>query len=277
MIPKIIHYCWFGGNPLPPLAEKCIASWRKFLPDYEIWQWRENCVQKQITKTEDEDCLFDKVLTFDVNMIPYTAEAYRQGKYAFVSDYARFWILHKYGGLYFDTDVEVIRSMDDIIERGAFMGFETDPDGENTPGRYAPMYVFGVNPGLGFGMEKGHQFLNNMMEFYSKMQFHVTTPGPWLKTVVAYTTEELMKVGLNNVPGIQRVDGITIYPREYFAPINVVTGRLHITKNTWTIHQYMGSWSGGKELTIKAKLKKIIPEWVLLLNNRRKRRQFRIK
>lgn len=107
MIPKIIHYCWFGRNPLPELAQKCIASWKKYLPDYEIKEWNED--------------------NFDVNIIPYTAEAYAQKKYAFVSDYARFWILHKYGGIYFDTDVEVIRPIDDIIARGNFMGFETDP------------------------------------------------------------------------------------------------------------------------------------------------------
>ena len=107
MIPKIIHYCWFGRGPLPELAQKCIASWKKYLPDYEIKEWNED--------------------NFDVNIIPYTAEAYKAKKYAFVSDYARFWILYRYGGIYFDTDVEVIRPMDDIIERGNFMGFETDP------------------------------------------------------------------------------------------------------------------------------------------------------
>lgn len=107
MIPKIIHYCWFGRGPLPELAQKCITSWKKYLPDYEIKEWNED--------------------NFDVNIIPYTAEAYKAKKYAFVSDYARFWILYKFGGIYFDTDVEVIRPIDDIVERGNFMGFETDP------------------------------------------------------------------------------------------------------------------------------------------------------
>ena len=107
MIPKIIHYCWFGHNPLPPLALKCIASWKKYLPDYEIKEWNEE--------------------NFDVNIIPYTREAYAAGKYAFVTDYARFWILYKYGGIYFDTDVEMIRPIDDIIAAGGFMGYETDP------------------------------------------------------------------------------------------------------------------------------------------------------
>lgn len=115
MIPKIIHYCWFGRGPLPELAQKCIASWKKYLPDYEIKEWNED--------------------NFDVNIIPYTAEAYQAKKYAFVSDYARFWIMYHYGGIYFDTDVEVIRPMDDIVANGNFMGFEVDPDGENTIGR----------------------------------------------------------------------------------------------------------------------------------------------
>ena len=110
MIPKVIHYCWFGRNSLPPLAVKCLESWKRFFPDYEIKEWNED--------------------NFDVNIISYTAEAYRVKKYAFVSDYARFWILYHYGGLYFDTDVEVIKSMDDIIAKGSFMGCEKDADKE---------------------------------------------------------------------------------------------------------------------------------------------------
>ena len=112
MIPHIIHYCWFGGNPLPELAEKCLASWREFFPDYEIKEWNEK--------------------NFDVNQIKYTKEAYKQKKYAYVSDYARFKILKEYGGIYFDTDVEIIRSFKDIIDNGNFFGFEVDPDGKTT-------------------------------------------------------------------------------------------------------------------------------------------------
>ena len=94
MIPKFVHYCWFGRGELTPLAKKCIASWRLFFPGYEIKEWNED--------------------NFDVNIIPYTADAYKAGKYAFVSDYARFWVLYHFGGVYFDTDVEVIRPMDDV-------------------------------------------------------------------------------------------------------------------------------------------------------------------
>ena len=106
MIPKVIHYCWFGRNPLPESAVKCINSWRKHFPDYEIKEWNED--------------------NFDVNIIPYTKEAYEAKKYAFVSDYARMWILYHFGGLYFDTDVEVIKPMDDIVKRGPFMGIEVE-------------------------------------------------------------------------------------------------------------------------------------------------------
>ena len=313
MIPKIIHYCWFGRNPLPELAKRCIASWRKFLPDYEIWQWAEisptpaHSLQAKrpcgpsaraelaypspFPRREGEDGneLFDKVLSFDVNSIPYTSEAYRQKKYAFVSDYARFWILYKYGGIYFDTDVEVIRPMDDIIARGNFMGFEVDPDGENTPGKYAPRYCFDVALGLGFGITKEHPFMRKMMDYYNGMEFKGAEMNPWLKTIVAYTTEALMEDGLRNVKGIQQIGDITVYPHEYFAPIDVITGRLHITPNTYTIHRYMGSWDksptpilprreGGNAVDyLKKRLRNALPEWVFYMNNRIKRRKYRIK
>lgn len=257
MIPKIIHYCWFGHNPLPPLALECIASWRKFLPDYEIKEWNED--------------------NFDVNAIPYTAEAYRQKKYAYVSDYARFCILYQYGGIYFDTDVEVIKPLNDIIAKGNFMGFEQDPDGENTPGRYAPRFCFDVALGLGFGMTKGHQFMKELMDYYKNLTFDGADMSPWLKTIVAHTTELLCKKGLRNVKGIQTVDDITIYPSEYFAPINPISRRLHITDNTRTIHRYMASWSQQTSKTWKDYLRHYLPEWVFYLNNRLKRRKYKVR
>ena len=267
MIPKIIHYCWFGRNPLPELAKRCIASWRKYLPDYEIREWNEE--------------------NFDVNKIPFTADAYKQKKYAFVSDYARFWILYKYGGVYFDTDVEVICPMDDIIGRGNFMGFEVDPDGDNLPGRYAPRYCFCVNPGIGFGISKGHPFMKRMLEKYKSMVFQTPTP-PWGKTVVAYTTEALMKDGLRGIKGIQQVGDIIIYPHDYFAPINLISSRLHVTPNTHTIHWYMGSWSGKDDKNIEKNKRNsvgsfkrmvigVVPEWAFIIYNRIIRRKYRIK
>ena len=284
MIPKIIHYCWFGGNPLPELAQKCIASWRKYLPDYEIWQWGENVNDPTPTlpsggranPNAGANALFDRVMGFDVEMIPFTAEAYRQKKYAFVSDYARFWILYKYGGLYFDTDVEVIRPLVDIIGRGNFMGFELDPDGENSPEKYAPRYAFAVNPGVGLGMEKEHPFLKRMLDKYAHLEYE-TPVFPWGKTIVAYTTEELCKLGLKNAPGIQKVEDIFIYPSEYFSPINIISGKLHITDKTVSIHKFTGTWDDSRNNSWNDRIRKLIPEWVFYMNNRIKRRRYKIK
>lgn len=214
MIPKIIHYCWFGRNPLPESAQKCIASWRKFFPDYEIVEWNED--------------------NFDVRCIPYTAQAYDAKKYAFVSDYARFKILYEHGGIYFDTDVEVIRPFDDILARGAFMGYEIDPKEGDITGYVAPGLGLGVNPGLGLYAE--------LLEKYSTLQF-INPDGSYnQKTIVEYTTELLKEKGLKHKAGIQEVAGVTIYPAEYFNPLDDATGRLHKTPNTHSIHWFSKTW-----------------------------------
>ena len=213
MIPKIIHYCWFGRNPLPPLAVKCIESWRKFLPDYEIKEWNED--------------------NFDVNIIPYTAEAYKAKKYAFVSDYARFWILYKQGGLYFDTDVEVIRPMDDIIARGPFMGCENQAS-DTSVASVAPGLGLGVNPGLGLYKE--------ILEMYAKLHFIRPDGSNNQTTVVTYITKLLCDHGLQSSNDIQLCANVWIYPKEYFCPKDFFTHKLEITANTYTIHHYDGSW-----------------------------------
>lgn len=214
MIPKIIHYCWFGGNPLPKSALKCINSWRKFFPDYEIKEWNES--------------------NFDVNMMAFTREAYAVKKYAFVSDVARFWVLYKEGGLYFDTDVEVIAPMDDIIERGPFMGVETmDVYEKGWPA---------VAPGLGLGAEKGNDFYHKVLDYYEKHHYcdanGVQLPG----TVVMHTTKLLKENGLKPEPGIQCIAGIWIYPPEFFCPLEDTTGILRKTSNTRSIHWYSKTW-----------------------------------
>lgn len=239
MIPKIIHYCWFGRGPLPELAQKCIASWKKYLPDYEIKEWNED--------------------NFDVNIIPYTAEAYQAKKYAFVSDYARFWILYKYGGIYFDTDVEVIRPIDDIVERGNFMGFETDPK----PQLKEDASEASVNPGLGMGVAPGLGLIKKMLDFYEGKHFKFIPDGIGQLTIVHIATEVLNQAGLKQQPGIQLVNDVWIYPTEYFCPINLKTGRIHIEANTRTIHHYAGTWQD-KHFSFKEFIKKVLPENVLL-------------
>ena len=220
-IPKIIHYCWFGGNPLPPFALKCIASWKTYFPDYEIKQWDES--------------------NFDVNIIPYTAQAYQNKKYAFVSDYARFYILYKWGGIYFDTDVEVIRPMDDIIAAGPFMGCEEEFKAGATPN------MLGVAPGLGLGVNPGLGLLKEILHLYAGLSFFKENGELNTKTVVEYTTDLLSTKGLKNTAGIQTVAGVRIYPKDYFCPINYHTGKKTITSNTYSIHHYAASWHGSKE------------------------------
>lgn len=213
MIPKIIHYCWFGRNPLPETALKCINSWKKFFPDYEIKEWNEN--------------------NFDVNMIPYTREAYEAKKYAFVSDYARIWILYHYGGLYFDTDVEVIKKMDDIVDRGSFMGIEVE---------YSEGSTMSVAPGLGLGSVQYHPLYKEILDYYNRINF-ICEDGSFNPfAIVRITTLVLCNNGMRNTNLLQEVNGIWIYPRDYFNPFDDITGRLVITENTRSIHWFTKTW-----------------------------------
>lgn len=216
MIPKVIHYCWFGGKPLPRLAQRCIKSWKKYLPDYEIKRWDES--------------------NFDVNMMSYTQEAYSVKKYAFVSDVARFWILYNYGGIYFDTDVEVIKSFAPIIEKGAFMGCENVCDKKH------PLMVA---PGLGLGVEVGHSLYKEVLDHYGKMHF-ITPNEQKTETVVHHMTAILRQKGLLERNGLQYIEGITIYPKEYFCPMSTEGRVMTITPNTVSIHHYAKSWVGRK-------------------------------
>lgn len=210
MIPKVIHYCWFGGKPLPKSARKCIESWKKYLPDYEIKEWNED--------------------NFDVNMIPYTREAYKYGKYAFVSDFARFYALYHYGGLYFDTDVEVIKSMDDIVARGAFMGIEQDA------------IQISINPGLGMGGYAGMELYKRVLDYYTALNFSDKSEFQISGLVVRYTTDILCQLGFVCENKLQQVADVWIYPNDWFNPLNDATGRLTITNNTRSIHYYSKTW-----------------------------------
>lgn len=208
MIPKIIHYCWFGGNPLPKDAQKCIASWKKYFPDYEIKQWNES--------------------NFDVICCPYVKEAYEAKKYAFVSDYARFWVLYHEGGVYFDTDVEVIRDMSSVIATGSFMGFEKGLEGSE----------MGVNPGLGLGIEARNSVIRDILSLYQAKSSFDIGEG----TIVHFATEVLSRYGLIRENYKQKVGGIVIYPADYFCPMDSTTGITTITDNTVSIHHYSCSW-----------------------------------
>lgn len=210
MIPKIIHYCWFGRKPLPELALKCITSWKKFFPDYEINEWNED--------------------NFDVNQIPYTVEAYKRQKYAFVSDYARFKIMYEHGGIYFDTDVEVVKSLDEIIAKGPFFGMEASEGN-----------LF-CAPGLGFACNAGLGLCKEMIDQYEQEKFILSSGLLNLETVVTRFSNILQKHGFKYNNDITEFENIFFYPPEFFCPINYHTGEKNITQSTYTIHHYAASW-----------------------------------
>ena len=210
-IPRTIHYCWFGGRPLPPSALRCIDSWKRNFPGYEIRRWDES--------------------NFDIDAVRYTREAAAAGKWAFVSDYARFLILYRHGGIYFDTDVEVIRPMDHILAAGAFMGFEKSHSG------------IGVASGLGIAAPPGHPFYKKILDHYSSIPYLGSDGKPLSGTVVAHVTRLFLEAGLIPEDRLQCVEGITVYPNEYFNPLDDATGRLRITPRTCSIHHYDKTWS----------------------------------
>ena len=245
MIPKIIHYCWFGGNPLPESAKKCIASWRKYLPDYEIWQWSE----EPLCDNDNENVLYDKILSFDVNSIPYTQQAYEAKKYAFVSDYARFWVLYHYGGLYFDTDVELIANMDEIVARGAFMGLEIDGLKKGTK--------IAINPGLGLGAEAELPIYQEILNGFAGMDYYGADGKRSNYTMIPMVTDLFLGKGLEANGKVQSICDVTIYPQRFFNPYNGVTGELSITSDTHSIHWYSATWMETKSKWI-VKLKRTI-------------------
>lgn len=209
-IPKVIHYFWFGHNKMPELLKKCIQSWKKYCPNYEIKKWDES--------------------NFNVNICNYVKEAYKAKKWAFVSDYARFFILNKYGGVYLDTDVELIKPIDEIIKQGPFFACENQ-------------FFDSIAPGLGMATYSDNELYSKIIQDYNNSHFILKNglydEKPVGKRIV---DKYLLKDGLKDVKGIQQVDGINIYPHDYFCPLNFLTGKLTITNNTVAIHHYASSW-----------------------------------
>lgn len=219
MTVKKIHYCWFGGNPLPELALKCIESWKKFLPDYEIIEWNES--------------------NFNVNAIPYSRDAYNSGKYAFVSDYARFHILNEFGGLYLDTDVELIKPLGDILDKGPFMGIESAGN---------------INPGLGFFSLSDNPLLTEILNEYKSLSFINNNGSYNLTTIVDYTSYVLRKHGLKDSNEFQKVAGFNIYPSSYFNPIVYETKQIKLSEETYSIHHFAGTWCEPPSMKIRTKV-----------------------
>lgn len=216
MIPKKIHYCWFGGAPLPPQAEKCIRSWQKFCPDWELVQWNES--------------------NFDLDENPYVRYCFDNKKWAFLSDYVRLAVIYRYGGVYFDTDVELLKPLGDLMEQEAFYSFETESI---------------VNTGQGFGAVAGHPTVEAMVRQYLALQPDEEGHFP-LAACPALNTAALKEFGLRCDGSRQTVAGAVILPVEYMNPYDEPTGRLNKTENTLSIHWYSKSWiSPGAKLRSK--------------------------
>ena len=224
MIPKIIHYCWFGKNEKSASMLKCIESWKKFCPDYEIIEWNED--------------------NFDIDCIPFVREAYSAKKWAFVADYARLKIIYENGGIYLDTDVELIKSLDPLLTLCGYAGFQRDGY---------------IATGLGFGAEKGNQLICEVMADYHDR--HVPANDKDYSEIACpiLNTAVLERYGLIPNGQKQTVMGITFYPYDYFSPKDSQTYVTEITQNTYSIHHYDATWknrhAGLKQAIIKTFVK----------------------
>lgn len=226
-IPKKIHYCWFGRGEKSELIERCISSWKKYMPDYEIIEWNED--------------------NFELDKF-YVKEAYEEKKYAFVSDYVRLKVVYQEGGIYLDTDVELLKSLEPLLCEGGFIGFE----------RYNT-----VTTGLGFAAKAKDEIIGKMLSIYDNLHFIVDgcmdqTPCP------VRNTEVLILFGLLPDNKKQKVGDFIVYPKEYFCPLDYDSGKLNITDNTYSIHHYGYSWADAeslKILMIKRRIFKYFPRF----------------
>ncbi|MBL0530226.1 glycosyl transferase [Aeromonas caviae] len=208
-IPKKIHYCWFGGAELPELALRCMASWVKHCPDYEIIRWDES-------NSDLESCQFVR-------------EAYAAKKWAFVSDYMRLKVVEEHGGIYLDIDVELLKPLDPFLECQGFMGFEQ-----------AKPYC--VNTGLGFGAVAHHSVIRKLMENYENTPFIKADGSFDMIACPKRDTVILVSLGLKKTNQRQAVDGVDIFPYEYFSPVSLL-GEKCFTNHTVSIHHFNASWA----------------------------------
>ena len=219
MIPKIIHYCWFGRGEMPQSAKDCIASWHKYMPDWEYICWNE--------------------YNFDVNSVTYTKEAYEAKKYAFVSDYVRLWALEQEGGVYFDTDVNVFKSFDDLLHYKAFAGFEGS--------KYLPMGTCVM------ATEAHGVWVTEQLEAYKGRHFVNEDDSFDMTTNVQFITKKMCEQGFLQNGKEQDFKDLHVFPVDYFCP-RQTTGEYFCTENTYCEHQGLGSWmdnEGGWKYSIE--------------------------
>ncbi len=221
MIPKVINYCWFGHNKKPRVVRKCIKSWKKICPDYDIKEWNE--------------------YNYDIDANYFTKEAYKEKKWAFVSDYARLEIMYKYGGVYLDTDVELIKNFDSVIGYNSFFAMDSG----------------GINTGIGFGAEAENNMVKKLLEKYEAEHF-IVNGKPDISPCTIKNSAPFTEAGWNLETGdIQELAGTVLLPKEYFDPIDGVNSELRVTSNTIGIHWGNRSWESGLN-GIKARVRVII-------------------
>ena len=217
-IPKIIHYIWIGNNPKPEIVQKCIASWAKYMPDYVIREWNE--------------------ANYDVNKCRYIREAYAEKKWAFVSDYMRFDILNEYGGIYFDTDVELLKPIPDAIL-------------DSTQGFTAIESTGKVNPGLVFAAVPKHPFIKEILDLYNSERFIVNGKNN-LTTVNQRASAILSRYGYSQKNEFQKAFDLEIYPSNFFCGYDVDIHEYMITPETISVHHYAGSWESPRQRMSRA-------------------------
>lgn len=207
MIPKVIHYCWFGGKELPDQLKKCKESWSRFCPDYLIIEWSEN--------------------NYDIEKHVYTSQAYKHKKWGFIPDIARLEILYRYGGIYMDTDVELIRALDDLLYQPGFVGVEK----------------WGViNIGGCCGVIPKHPVIRKILEYRLSIPFEYEDGSLNLESSGYYESKPLLDCGFKPDNKIQIVEDMAIYSSDFFHPFDYMSRELCITENTYGIHHFMGSW-----------------------------------
>ena len=213
-IPKVIHYCWFGGKEKPISVDNCIKSWKKYCPDYILKEWNEE--------------------NFDIHSNRYVEEAYNSKKYAFVTDYVRLFALYSEGGIYMDTDVEVLKPLDIFLSENAFSSFENND-----------LIPTGI-----MGAKKGNKWIKSLLDEYKNLRF-IRDDGSYDLTTNVHRITDITekKFDLVRKSSFQKLKNgvVTIYPYDYFCPKDWKTGNINITKNTYTIHHFSGSWLSAEE------------------------------
>lgn len=240
MIPKVIHYCWFGKNPKPALAKRCIKSWHKHCPDYKIIEWNEE--------------------NFDISSMPlYVRQAYDAKKWAFVTDYVRLKVVYDHGGIYMDTDVELKKTLNSLLHYSAYFGFEDEMH---------------INTGLGFGAIAGHEILKELMKDYDKIPFILESGDFDQETCPSRNTKVLLRHSLKLNDSKQMLDGdVLILPSIYLCPLSYQTGKRKFSRKTFSIHWFDASWRSEQEKNYwKKKIKQERVDQIIHFPNRLLRR-----